>query len=90
MIAADGLSAGKPQELVTDSQTSWSDAPTGAWIGDAYYIALPTEIMSSGYPIVVRLLRVAADGTMSRVADILQGRVLGRARLRAPAPTTCA
>ena len=71
VIAADGLSAGKPQDLA-DPQTFLIGPPTVAWIGDAYYIALPTELMSSGYPIVVRLLRVAADGTMSRVADILK------------------
>ena len=60
--------------------------PTGAWIGDAYYIALPTELMSSGYPIVVRLLRVAADGTMSRVADILKDEFSGAPGFAAGAP----
>ena len=73
LIAADGLSAGKPQTLVDSiRRTFLVGAPTGAWIGDAYYVALPTEIQSSGFPIVVRLMRVAADGTMSKVADILK------------------
>ena len=77
LIAADGLSASKPQDCSPIPQTFLIGAPTGAWIGDAYYIALPTEIMSSGYPIVVRLLRVAADGTMSKVADILKDEFSG-------------
>ena len=47
VIAADGLSAGKPQDLA-DPQTFLIGPPTVAWIGDAYYIALPTELMSSG------------------------------------------
>jgi len=71
LIADDGLSAGKPQPL-DDPSTFLLGPPVGAWIGNAYYVAAPIEIMSSAYPIVVRLRRVAADGTMSKVADILK------------------
>lgn len=71
LIADDGLSAGKPQPL-DDPSTFLLGPPVGAWIGTAYYVAAPIEIMSSAYPIVVRLLRVASDGTMSKVADILK------------------
>jgi hypothetical protein len=73
LIGADGLPTGEPQMLVdSSSQDFLVGAPAGAWIGDAYYVALPTEVQSSGFPIVVRMMRVAADGTLSKVADILK------------------
>jgi hypothetical protein len=72
LISADGLSAGKPQPLV-DTQFSLAGLPAAAWMNDAYTVAVPLQIQSAGYPQLVRLLRVAADGTISRVADILNG-----------------
>jgi hypothetical protein len=71
LIAADGLSAGKPQPLA-DPQDLVAGAPAAAWIGDGYMLALPIQLQSDGYAIVVRLLRVAADGAISKVADILK------------------
>ena len=51
LIAADGLSAGEPQLLVSSPQDFLLGAPSAAWIGDAYYVALPTEIQAAGYAI---------------------------------------
>lgn len=71
LLAADGLSASKPR-LLDDPDTYTIGAPGGAWIGDAYYIALPVELAVNGYPVLVRLLRVTTDGTFTKVADLLK------------------
>jgi hypothetical protein len=58
LIGADG-SAGKLQSLM-DSTAMSVGAPTGAWTGDAYTVAMPVALDVAGYSIALRLLRIAA------------------------------
>jgi hypothetical protein len=81
VIAADGLSASPPRTIVKRNDLSW-DSPTAAWVGNEFVVAVPFAIDATPYPVrVLRMLRVAADGTPTMVGDFLRGELDGFASI---------
>jgi hypothetical protein len=59
---------------------------SGAWLGDAYLVAQPTQVTTlTGYYQVLRLFRVSPDGKPTTVSDILKNEISGSPTLVAGA-----
>jgi hypothetical protein len=86
VIADDGLSAGAPQTILTDMRMNLSQPAGAAWVGDAFYVVQSVTPPGPRDPAVLRLLRVATDGTWSLLAELLSGYVGDTQRLAAGAP----
>jgi len=79
LISADGLSVGTPSLLMDPQPDVYAIAwPAGAWVGDAYLVAQPLQLLSqtSSYD-ALRLFRVAPDNKTTIVGDILKNDISG-------------
>jgi hypothetical protein len=71
MIAADGLSVGAPQTIITD--VPFADTPAAAWIGDAFYVVSAVSASTGGLARALRIVRITPDGSATTIGDILAG-----------------
>jgi hypothetical protein len=70
VVAADGRSATAPVDLPTADVSSY-DPPTAAFVGDAFYVVFPVQILPGAY--ALRIVRLGLDGTIAGMNDALPG-----------------